>query len=190
MAGKIKVELLLCTKRKYFYKNEREGKPMKKKFRLISVFVALSVFLCINPSSILAGDGAAEKVVKDFAKAYFMIDQSMAEHLTEEALINVDGVNLVDLYINKMTIEAQKQGYKLSFLQKKTVTMKTRVLNENGSSAQILFNSTTIRSINPLYRMIGSVIGVLEEYKVQDIITVVKENGTWKIAPGAFDMPV
>jgi hypothetical protein len=65
--------------------------------------------------------------------------------------------------------------------------MKTRVLNEKGSSAQILFNSTTIRSINPLYRIIGSTLGVLEEYKVQDIITVVKENGEWKIAPGAFD---
>jgi len=30
---------------------------------------------------------------------------------------------------------------------------------------------------------------MLEEYKVQDVITVVKENGEWKIAPGAFDMP-
>ena len=162
---------------------------MKKEFRLITIFVALSVFLCINPSSILAGDGAAEKVVKDFAKAYFMIDQSMAEYLNEKALINENGINLVDLYINKKTIEAQKQGYKLSYLQKKPVKMKTRVLNENGSSAQILFNSTAIRSINPLYRIIGSVIGVLEEYKIQDVITVVKENGKWKIAPGAFDMP-
>ncbi|MDA3916506.1 MAG: hypothetical protein PF690_06005 [Deltaproteobacteria bacterium] len=163
---------------------------MKKEFRLISIFVALSVFLCINPSSILAGDGAVEKVVKDFAKAYFMIDQSMAGYLNEKALINENGVNLVDLYIRKKTIEAQTQGYKLSFLQKKPVKMKTRVLNEKGSSAQILFNSTTIRSINPLYRIIGSTLGVLEEYKVQDIITVVKENGEWKIAPGAFDMPI
>lgn len=163
---------------------------MKKEFRLIFIFVALSVFLCINPSSILAGDGTTEKVVKDFAKAYFMIDQSMAEHLNKKALINEDGVNLVDLYIYKKTIEAQSQGYKLSFLQKKTVKMKTRVLNEKGSSAQILFTSTTIRNINPLYRIIGSVFGMLEEYKVQDTITVVKEDGEWKIAPGAFDMPI
>jgi len=189
-ARKIQMNLLLCVKRKYFYKNEREGKPMKKKFRLITIFFVLSVFLCINPSSILAGDGATEKVVKDFAKAYFMLDHSMVEHLSEEAVINKDGVNLVNLYINKKTIEAQNQGYKLSFLQKKPVKMKTRVLNEKGSSAQILFNSTTIRSINPLYRIIGSTLGVIEEYKVQDIITVVKENGKWKIAPGAFDMPI
>jgi len=162
---------------------------MKKEFRLIFVFVALSVFLCINPSSILAGDGAAEKVVKDFASAYFMLDQSMAEHLNEEALINEDGVNLVDLYIYKKTIEAQSQGYKLSFLQKKPFKMETRVLKEKGSSAQILFNATTIRSVNPLYRILGCVFGMLEEYKVQDVITVVKENGEWKIAPGAFDMP-
>ena len=163
---------------------------MKKEIRLIFIFVALSVFLCINPPSILAGDGAAEKVVKEFAKAYFMLDHSMVEHLSEEAVINKHGVNLVDIYLENRAIEAQSQGYKLSFLQKKPVKMKTSVLNENGSSAQILFNSTTIRSINPLYRIIGSTLGVLEEYKVQDIITVVKENGTWKIAPGAFDMPI
>lgn len=163
---------------------------MKKEFRLISIVIALFIFFSVNPSSILAGDGAAEKVVKDFAKAYFMIDQSMAEHLSEKAFINKNGVNLVDLYINKKTIEAQSQGYKLSFLQKKPVKMKTRVLKEKGSSAQILFNSTTIRSINPLYRITGSVFGMLEKYKFQDIITVVKENGTWKIAPGAFDMPI
>ena len=163
---------------------------MKKELRLITIFVALSVILCINPSSILAGDGATEKVVKDFAKAYFMLDHSMVEHLSEEALINKDGVNLVDLYIENKTIEAQNQGYKLSYMQKKPVKMKTRVLNEKGSSAQILFDSTTIRSINPLYRTIGSVFGMLEEYKLQDIITVVKENGEWKIAPGAFDMPI
>jgi hypothetical protein len=186
---KNKGEFIAMHKEKIFFKNERDEKPMKKEFRLISIFVALSIVLCINPSSILAGDGAAEKVVKNFAKAYFMIDQSMAEHLNEKAFINKYGVNLVDLYIYKKTIEAQSQGYKLSFMQKKPVKMKTRVLNENGSSAQILFNSTTIRSINPLYRITGSVFGMLEEYKVQDIITVEKENGTWKIAPGAFDMP-
>jgi len=163
---------------------------MKKEFRLIFIFVALSVFLFINPSLILAGDGAAEKVVKEFAKAYFMIDQSMAEHLSEKAFINKNGVNLVDLYISKKTIEAESQGYKLSYLQKKPVKMKTRLLKEKGSSAQILFSSTTIRSINPLYRITGSIFGMLEEYKVQDIITVVNENGEWKIAPGAFDMPI
>jgi len=163
---------------------------MKKEFRLISIIIALFIFLSVIPSSILAGDGAAEKVVKDFAKAYFMIDQSMAEHLSEKAFINKNGVNLVDLYINKKVLEAQSQGYKLSFLQKKPTKINTKILNADESSAKILFNATTIRNINPLYRIIGSVSGVLEEYKIQNIITVVKENGTWKIAPGAFDMPI
>lgn len=163
---------------------------MKKEFRLISIVIVLFIFLSVNPSSILAGDDAAEKVVKDFAKAYFMLDHSMAEYLSEEAVINEDGVNLVDLYIENMTIEAQNQGYKLSFLQKKSVKIKTKVLNADESSAKVLFNANNIRNINPLYRMIGSVLGILEKYEVQNIITVVKENGNWKIAPGAFDMPI
>jgi len=163
---------------------------MEKKFRLISIIIALFIYLSVTPSSIQAGDDAAEKVVKDFAKAYFMLDPSMADYLSEETVINEDGVNLVDFYIENMAMEAQNQGYKLSFLQKKTTKIKTKILNADESSAKILFNATTIRNINPLYRIIGSVFGVLEEYKIQNIITVVKENGTWKIAPGAFDMPI
>ncbi|MEN8211478.1 MAG: hypothetical protein ABFR31_07145 [Thermodesulfobacteriota bacterium] len=163
---------------------------MKKEFRRISIVIALFIFLTVNPSSILAGDDAAEKVVKNFAKAYFMLDHSMAEYLSEKAVINEDGINLVDIYLENMAIEAQNQGYKLTFLQKKSIKIKTKVLDTDESSAKILFNATTIRNINPLYRIIGSVLGVLEEYKVQNIITVVKENGSWKIAPGAFDMPI
>ena len=40
---------------------------MKKEFRLISIVIVLFIFLSVIPSSILAGDDAAEKIltVKD-----------------------------------------------------------------------------------------------------------------------------
>ena len=41
-----------------------------------------------------------------------------------------------------------------------------------------------------MFKIVGSFFGLLNKYKVQNIITVVKEDKRWKIAPGAFDMPM
>ncbi len=68
--------------------------------------------------------------------------------------------------------------------------MKIKVLNVNDSRATIEFDAIAIRSINPVYRIIGSVLGLLDEHKVHDIITVIKQEGEWKIGPGAFEMPI
>ncbi len=163
---------------------------MKKKIRFIPIFAALTIFIFINPSLMAGEENSAQSVVKEFAAAYFMLEPSMKDYLNKKALTNEAGEDIVDLYLQQKTMEAQNQGYKISFLKKKAVKIKTRVLNKDKSSARILFSATTIRSINPLYRVIGSLLGVIEEYKVQNIITVVKENENWKIAPGAFDLPI
>ncbi len=72
----------------------------------------------------------------------------------------------------------------------KPILMKTTVLSMDDSSAQIQINATNIRSINPLYRIVGYIFCLLEEHEVQDTLTLVKEEGVWKIGQGAFDLPI
>ncbi len=163
---------------------------MKTNLKLISTMVALSIFLCLHAPCAWAKDDAPIKVVKDFAKTYFMLDQSMAEHLSKDASINENRENIVELFLEKKADEAFNNGYKINFLQKFVFNIETKVLEMNDSSAKIQFNATAIRNVNPLYRIFGSFFGLLEKYKVQEILTVVKENGAWKIGPGAFDMPI
>jgi hypothetical protein len=62
-------------------------------------------------------------------------------------------------------------------------------MSEDDSAATIALTAVLIRSINPLYRMVGYVFGLLEEHEVQTTVTVVKENGIWKVGPGALGLP-
>lgn len=118
-----------------------------------------------------------------------MLDSSMASYLSEDALLNEDETDMVDLYLNIKEADAYNRGYKLSYLQFLPLNMKAKVVKEEESSAQVEFSAVTIRSINPLFRIVGFIFGLIEENEVKEILTVVKENGEWKIGPGAFDLP-
>jgi len=155
---------------------------MKKNSKLISVIIVLFMVLCLHTSSAFAQNDSPEKVVKNFAKAYFMLDNSMAQYLAKDA------VNKIDPYLEKKATEARNRGYKISFLQKFPTRMNIKIINMNDSSATVEFDAITIRNINPVFRIIGSALDLLEQYKVHDIITLVKENQEWKISPGAFEM--
>lgn len=163
---------------------------MRKSHKLILSIAVLFVFLSTHASFAQAEAGSPEKVVENFAKAYFMLDNSMAQYLNKEALANDGTGSILDLYLEKKAMEAHSMGYKITYLQKLPTSMKTKLLNKSDSSATVEFDAVTIRSINPLYRIIGSVLNIIEEHKVQDIITFVKEDGEWKIDPGAFEMPI
>lgn len=163
---------------------------MKKSPRLISLVAALLIGLSLHASSAWAEGSAPAQVVKDFTKAYYMLDPSMADFLSEDALINKNDVDMVDLYLRLQDRDAYNRGYQTSYLQMKTILMKTTVLSMDDSTAQIQIKATTIRSINPLYRIVGYVFCILEEHEVQDTISLIKEDGAWKIGPGAFDLPI
>jgi hypothetical protein len=157
---------------------------MRKNHKLISAIAVMFVFACIQVSSVRAEEGSPMNVVKSFAQAYFILDSSMTEYLNKDALAS----NMADRYLEKKALEAYNCGYNITYMQKFPTNMNIKVIKQSDSSATIEFDAITIRNINPVYRMIGSLIGVLEEYKVHDIITLVKEDGGWKIAPGVFEM--
>ena len=163
---------------------------MKKSPRLISLLAALLIGLVLHASSAWAEGNSPAQVVKDFTKAYYMLEPSMADFLSEDALINENDVNMVELYLRLQENDAYNRGYQTSYLQMKPILIKTTVLSMDDASAQIQINATTIRSINPLYRIVGYVFCILEEHEVEDTISLVKEEGAWKIAPGAFDLPI
>ena len=163
---------------------------MIKGLKLISVALTLFVLVSINSTFALAGEDSPEKVVRNFTDAYFMLDQSMADYLSKDCLLNEDGKNVVDLYLENKAREAKTHGYQLSFLQMKPVAIQIKVLSQKESSAKILCTADIVRSINPFYRIMGSIFGLLNKYKAQGFITVVKENENWRIDPGSFDLPI
>ena len=130
---------------------------MRKNPRLISLMAALLIGLCLYASSAWAEGSSPAQVVKDFTKAYHMLDPSMADFLSKDALINENDVDMVELYLRLQENDAYNRGYQTSYLQMKPILIKTTVLSMDDASAQIQINATTIRSINPLYRIVGYV---------------------------------
>ena len=154
--------------------------------RLISLTAALVSALCIFASSAWAEGNTPESAVKGFAKAYFMLDESMADFLSEEALVNENDVNMVELYLRLKEDEARNRGYKMSYLKMQPLLMKTEVVESDDSQATVTLRTTAIRSINPLYRAVGYIFSLIREHDFETTYTLVKEEGAWKVGPGAL----
>jgi hypothetical protein len=148
----------------------------------------LMVCLCIQAPDAKASGNSPDSVIQKFASAYFMLDASMAKYMSRDARINENGVDMVDLFLWTKAEEAKNQGYRPSYLQMKPLLMKTRVVSADDDTTILDFDAVMIRSINPLYRIVGYLFGMLEEHPVTARVTLVKEAGQWKVGPGAFDM--
>ncbi|MCG8686258.1 MAG: hypothetical protein MI892_15370 [Desulfobacterales bacterium] len=161
---------------------------MKTCSRLISMTAVLVTALCLFTTSAWSAEGnTPESAVKGFAKAYFMLDESMADFMSEDALVNENDVNLVELYIRLKEDEAKNRGYKKSYLHMHPILMKTEVVEMGEEEAVVTLNTTALRSINPLYRIVGWVFGLIKEHEFETTYTLVKEDGVWKVGPGALD---
>lgn len=163
---------------------------MKICSRPISLLIVLLMGLCIHAAPVRAEEGTTpEGVVKSFAQKYFMLDEKMADYLSQDALFNENAVNRVDLYFQVKKQEAAERGYEISYLQMRPILMKTRVVSEDEDAAVIEFEAVMIRSINPLYRIVGYLFGLIEEHRFQTRVTAVKEDGAWKVGPDGFPFP-
>lgn len=163
---------------------------MKKCFRSISLLIVLSLALCFHaPPALAESVDSPEDVVKTFAHNYFMLDAQMADYLSREALYNENDVNRVEMYFRMKEQEAAERGLEVKYLKMRPLLMKTNVIEENEDTAVIEFSAVMVRSINPLYRIVGYVFGLLEEHEFETRVTAVKEDGAWKVGPGGFPLP-
>jgi len=163
---------------------------MKHCFRSISLLIVLSMALCLHaPPALAESVDSPEEVVKTFAHKYFMLDADMADYLSREALYNENDVNRVEMYFRLKEQDAAERGLEMKYLKMRPLLMKTNVIKENEDRAVIEFSAVMVRSINPLYRIVGYIFGLLEEHEFETTVTAVKEDGTWKVGPGGFPLP-
>ncbi|MCG8637939.1 MAG: hypothetical protein MI863_29205 [Desulfobacterales bacterium] len=160
---------------------------MNKTPRLVSLTAALVISLFLSASPAWAEGSTPESVVKKFAKAYYMLDESMADYLSQDALVNENDVAMVELFLRLKEENARNRGYKMSYLQMHPILLKTTVLEQTEESAAVRLNTTALRSINPLYRIVGYLFGLVREHEFETTLSLVKEDGVWKVGPGALN---
>lgn len=163
---------------------------MKLCFRSISLLAFLTMALCLcAPPAMAESADSPEEVVKTFTHKFFMLDEDMADYLSRETLYNENDVNRVAMYFRLQEQDAARRGLEMDYLKMRPLLIKTRVVEQDEDTAVIELSTVMVRSINPLYRIVGYIFGLIEEHEFETTVTAVKEDGTWKIGPGGFPLP-
>ena len=127
------------------------------------------------------------KAAVNFSRAYFKLNDCMAEYLCSD-LIGDEEVDVVNDYINRVSDEARANGFKPSWMKMALshIEVEAEMIDEN--SARVHLTSSRRRAINPIYGLVSKVFVLGEIYKVNETLTVVKEADGWKVCGQPFSL--
>ena len=121
-----------------------------------------------------------------FSKAYFNLDVDMADLICSE--MTAEDADVVDDYLKRVAAEARAEGFDPSW--KKMVLahieLETEMMDENMAEVQI--SCERRRSINPVFAAVAKIFFLGDTYKVEEILTVVKEDDGWKVCGQPFSL--
>ena len=108
----------------------------------------------------------------------------MADLICSE--MTVEDADVVDDYLKRVAAEARAEGYDPSW--KKMVLshleLETRMVGEN--TAEIHITGNRMRSPNLVFGLVSKIFFLGETYKVDDTLTVIKEDDGWKVCGQPF----
>lgn len=150
---------------------------------VVVVFVILQGILI----SVGKVDNPAEAAV-DFTKAYFMLDgTSMSELLCSE-IVEDEEVGIVDAYLNSVAVEARLMGFSQSYMRNQLSHISTEIEMIDENNAKVRITGARLRSINPVFAFVGKLFFMIESHKVDETLTLVKEEGMWKVCGKPFSL--
>ena len=151
----------------------------------------VGVFVVLQGLLIGIGVGKAGSPVEaavDFTKAYFMLDgDSMTELLCRE-IVEDEEVDLVDDYLNSVAEEARSMGFSQSYMQNQLSHISTEVQMTDENQAKVKITGERLRSINPVFAIVGKLFFLIESHKVDKTLTLVKEDNEWKVCGEPFSL--
>jgi len=120
------------------------------------------------------------KAATEFTKAYFGLDSSMADRLCQESLI-VDGVNVVNKYIDCVTTKAKTEGFRPFFVKNYLYHVQTNTISKDENKAKIKLTCEIKHPLRAFFTKESS-------KKINETIDLVKEDGKWKVCGDAFSL--
>lgn len=66
------------------------------------------------------------------------------------------------------------------------IEIEAEMIDEN--SAQVHLTSSRIRAINPIFGLVSKVFVLGETYDVKETLTVIKEDGGWKVCGQPYSL--
>lgn len=152
----------------------------------IIMVVMFGIFLQIIFMFGEAKDTPNKTAVK-FTTAYFTLDKSMSSYLCK-TLASSDEENIVEKYIQKTETEAAERGLGPDFMKSRLFNIETETISKSDKEITLKISADRIVAINPLYALVSKLFHLGKIHKVDDTITVIKEDGKWKVCGKPFSL--
>ncbi len=124
-------------------------------------------------------------VAVEFSKAYFKLNKGMGKLLCSD--IAEDGESeAVDDYLNRVADQAKSEGFDVSWMKMALSHIETETQMVDDKIAEVRINCHRRRAVNPVFAMVAKIFSLGETYKVEETLTLVKEDDLWKVCGEPF----
>jgi hypothetical protein len=123
----------------------------------------------------------------EFSKAYFKLDEAMEKRLCSE--ITEEGESdVVSDYLNRVADQAKSEGFDASWMKMTLSHIETETQMVDDKVAEVRINCTRRRAVNPVFALVAKLFSLGETHKVEETLTLVKEDGLWKVCGEPFGL--
>jgi hypothetical protein len=154
--------------------------------------IALSVLAALILQAIFVFADSKDtpgRAVIEFSKAYFMLNPTMAERLCADRKM-IGDIDTVNHYLHIVSQKAGARGFRLEFMKNRLYNIKTKTLRMDDTSAEVHLKGRKRFAMNPLYEIVDQIFGFSKSHEVDQTLSLVKKNGSWKVCGGLFDLPI
>jgi len=149
---------------------------------VVVIFVILQAILILSGGKVSSPAQAAV----EFTKAYFMLDgSSMTENLCGE-ISEDEGADIVDGYLFHTAEQARAMGFAPGYMKNQLAGVHTETDVIDETNAKVRITGERLRSINPVFALVGRLFFLIETHKIDETLTLVKEDGKWRVCGRPF----
>ena len=151
--------------------------------RIITLTLVLLLAIFLQTLFVFADtQDTPNKAAVEFARAYFKYDEStLKDRLCEERKKTEDEADVIAEYMHRGVEKAEDSGYSVWFIGEKLYHLKTETTSENFTNATIHLTAVKKAPLRSFFtRHKGD--------PVSADLTLVKEEGKWKVCGSAFSL--
>ena len=116
----------------------------------------------------------------EFTKAYFQLDESIGQYLCNELTEEAEE-DVVDAYLFRVAEKAKAMGYKTYYMKTALSHIESETEMEDENTAVVRIKAERRRYLNPIFGAIGKIFFLTETNPVDVTLTLVQEDGQWKV---------
>ena len=127
------------------------------------------------------------KAAVEFSKAYFELNKGMGKLLCSDIAGDGEG-EVVDDYLNRVADQARSEGFDVSWMKMALLHIETETQMLDDNVAEVRISCSRRRAVNPVFALVAKIFNLGETYKVEETLTLVKEDDSWKVCGEPFSL--